>query len=147
MRRLKDDFGIVEDRTAERNIEFNTEDWQLAMYRKKTPNKYIDLDTLVITGKGETDNFIIKVKLREVDTPFNRDLVYFDEDASGNFIPQWYSDAGHTIELNRKIGEGNYELLDCIELDDIMNAQFSVLSDIHIYYAYVPYREAMNHDR
>ena len=150
MRRLKDDIGIVEDRTAERNIEFNTETWQLFMSRKKTPNKFIDIDTLVLTGKGLLNGnlvpFIIKsIYYRNVNN-YYATLVYFDHENSSDEYGELYDDAGHTIELNFGIGSGSESDLDFFGLDDIMNKGFESLSDIHIYYAYTPYQFIFVHE-
>lgn len=148
MRRLKDDIGIVEDRTAEWEIEFNTE-WQIFMHKKKTPNKFIDIDTLVITGKGLLNGklvpFIIKTFYYMHDSKVYAEIACFDHENSSGDIGTENFDDSHTIQLNSE-GSGTYPNLDVVAMDNIMGKGFESLSDIHIYYAYTLYQYRFSHE-
>lgn len=150
MRRLKDDIGIVEDRTAEWEIEFNAEDWQIFMHKKKTPNKFIDIDTLVLTGKGLLNGklvpFIIKTFYYIHDSKVYAEIACFDHENSLGDIGTENFDDSHTIHLNLDIGSGTYPDLDVVAMDNIMGKNFESFSDIHIYYAYTLYQYRFTHE-
>lgn len=140
MRRLKDDMGIVEDRTGERNIEVVGDN--ITLTKKHEANKFIDLDTLWISLDNSTYPIFVcfKITSKDNDNPALRErriIVVSGETAD----QQGYVDDcnGFDIKLNMRSGE-NADT-DLINLNDVGNEGTGVARDIHIYYAYTPMRQ------
>ena len=141
MRRLKDDIGIVEDRTAEWNVEVEGDN--ITLTKKHEANKFIDLDTLWVTLDNSTYPMFVCFKITPVldaqeDFYRRRELTVISGETAGQegYIEEC---EGYNIKLNMKDGE--YADTDLINLNDVGKEGTGIARDIHIYYAYTTMRQ------
>ena len=143
MRRLKDDIGIVEDRTAEWNIEVVGDN--ITLTKKHEANKFIDLDTLWVSlHNGDFPMFVCfkitaphTLELLENGFRIRKVIVVSGETSDG----EGYTDNCSSFDIKLNNSTGEYADIDLIHLDDVGNEGTDVARDIHIYYAYTTMRQ------